>query len=374
VHCADTTYDAERIETDVRRAVDLIGGIRQFVQPGQRVLVKPNLLRRSRPEEAIITHPFVMRAVVRLVQEAGGRPLIFDSPGGILNAAALRGVYETAGLNAVAQETGAELIYDMETTRVAAPEGRLVKALDWHAFLAQVDVIISVAKFKTHGFMGFTGATKNLFGLIPGVTKAMYHVKLRDADQFAEMLLDILAYAKPAFTLMDGVVAMDGNGPSGGDLFPLGVLLSSTDAAALDLVATQLVGLKIGGALPLRAAKGRGLTSGNLEDVEIVGDSFAGARREGFRPARSGISNAAFLPDFARRMLIGQLVASPQATERCKRCNICVQNCPVQAITLPAQGAVKMNLGKCIRCYCCHELCPHRAIELKPAVLSKIIK
>jgi uncharacterized protein (DUF362 family)/NAD-dependent dihydropyrimidine dehydrogenase PreA subunit len=354
--------------------VDLVGGIRRFVQPGQRVLIKPNLLRKSLPEEAIVTHPFVVRAITRLVLEAGGRPLIGDSPGGLFSEAALRGAYQAVGLRAVAEETGAELNYDLNVTRVAVPDGTLMKALEWCQYATQADVIISVPKLKTHGFMGFTGATKNLFGLIPGVTKGAYHAKLRNAEQFAEMLLDILVYARPALTLMDGIVAMDGDGPSGGSPFPLGVLLASSDAIALDVAATQLVGLRLDTVLPLRAAKRRGLTSGLVDDVEIVGDSFAAASRPGFRPARTGISNFEFAPGFLRRAAIGHIVASPHPTDACKRCNICVQNCPVKAIRMPPSGPAQIDLGQCIRCYCCHEMCPHRAIELKLPLLAKLVK
>lgn len=373
VRCDSTTYDLDRVEQAVRRAVDLIGGMALFVQPGQRVLVKPNLLSKSHPSKAIVTHPSVVRAVVRLVQEAGGSVVIGDSPGGSFSEAHLREVYEASGLCAVAAETGATLNFDVGTILVSHPEGRLMKALDLARFATEADVIISLPKLKTHGLFGFTGAVKNLFGLVPGQTKRFYHAKLWNAEQFSEMLLDLVTLVKPAFHLMDGIVGMDGDGPSAGDPFPAGLVLCSTDAVALDLVATQLVGLELDRVVSLRVAKRRGLTTGRVADVDIVGTPFDEARVQGFRPARTGMADYSFVPTFLRRLFIGQLVASPRPSDRCIGCGICVENCPMHAITL-SSNRIQIDLGRCIRCYCCHELCPQNAIDLTRPWLQNVMK
>lgn len=373
VNYADNRYDKLRVEHMVRRAVDLIGGIGRFVQPGQRVLIKPNLLRKSTPDEAIVTHPTVVRAVVRLVQEAGGKPIIGDSPGGPFSPTLLRGVYQSAGLVEVAEETGAELNYDVRAERIPAPEGRLIKMLDICGFALDADVIISLPKLKTHDLMGFTGATKNLFGLVPGVTKAGYHAKLQTLDQFAEMLLDILTAVKPAFHLMDGIVGMDGDGPSAGDPYPAGILLCSTDAVALDLVAVHLTGLPLERVAPLRVARRRGLTTGSIQDVQIVGEPLESVRLEGFRAPGSGARDFSILPHFMRQFFVRQLVASPQVGEKCVGCGICAQNCPMQTIRIEGRRAI-INLSNCIRCYCCHELCPEKAITLKQSWVQRLVR
>jgi len=168
-------------------------------------------------------------------------------------------------------------------------------------------------------------------------------------------------------------VGMDGNGPSAGNPYPLGALLASTDAVALDLVATQLVGLKVEQALTLQAARRRGLTTGRLEDVQIVGDAFSEVQRNGFQPARTHVETLESAPSLLRRLAIGQVVASPRPTERCTGCGVCVQNCPVKAIARRDAGPVQIDLGVCIRCYCCHELCPSRAIDLKEPLLHKLL-
>lgn len=371
VNYADDRYELLRVEQMVRRAVDLIGGIGQFVKAGQRVLIKPNLLRKSTPEEAIITHPTVVRAMVRLVQEAGGVPVIGDSPSGAFAAGRLRGVYADAGLIEVAEETGAELNYDVGAVRVPVPDGRLIKLLDVGQYVAGADVVISLSKLKTHGLMGFTGAVKNLFGVVPGVTKTGYHAKLQSRDQFAEMLLDILEYVRPAFHVMDGIVGMDGDGPSAGSPYPAGILLCSTNAVALDLVATHLAGLPPSTVATLRAARRRGLTAGTVDEVTVVGEPLDSVRLEGFRPAGTGAIDFNIVPDPIRRFCARQLVASPQVTTSCIRCGICAQNCPMHAIEIGAERAV-IDYRRCIRCYCCHEFCPERAIELKQSWVQRL--
>jgi uncharacterized protein (DUF362 family)/Pyruvate/2-oxoacid:ferredoxin oxidoreductase delta subunit len=310
---------------------------------------------------------------VRLVQEAGGRPIIGDSPGGPFSPALLRGVYQSAGLLEVAEETGAELNFDVRAERIPAPEGRLIKMLDICGFALDADVIISLPKLKTHGLMGFTGATKNLFGLVPGVTKAGYHAKLQSLDQFAEMLLDILTAVKPAFHLMDGIVGMDGDGPSAGRPYPAGILLCSTDAVALDLVATHLAGLPLERIAPLRVARRRGLTTGSVQDVQVVGEPLESVRLEGFRAPGSGAKDFSILPQGMRQFFVRQLVASPQVGDACVGCGICAQNCPMQTIRMEGRRAV-INLSNCIRCYCCHELCPEKAITLKQSWVQRLVR
>ena len=407
LRCED--YDVERVEAAVRRAVDLLGGLGQYVRPGQRVLVKPNLLRPSPPEAAATTHPAVVRAVVRLVQEAGATPVIADAPGGGLTTALLKRVYRRTGMIDVAEETGADLSYDLRGVQVPNPNGALLKLIDVMAAVTEADAVINLPKLKTHNLTRLTGAVKNLFGVVPGVLKAAYHARLPKALDFSSGLVDIMLCVRPVLSIMDGIVAMDGNGPSGGDPFPGKVLLASADPVAEDVVAMSLAGWEPLSSPPLQVAAERGLTSGRLDGIELRGDPLEALLFAGFRPgtaaqvdpglvprwlrrfvmpllavrpadgapATSGeIEAAAYdvgtLPRPLRRWAMGQMLVSPQAGSRCTGCGYCAKHCPVQAITV-VDGRARMDLERCIRCYCCHELCPELAVELRRPWLGRLL-
>jgi len=369
VRCAE--YELGAVEEAVRRAIDLVGGTSRYVQPGQRVLLKPNLLRGTPPEAAVCTHPLVVAAVTRLVQEAGGIPVIGDSPGGPLTGALLRPVYQRTGMARVAEETGAELNWDVGQERVSHLDGHLVKSFEIGTYVRRVDVVISLPKLKTHGLMRLTGAVKNLFGTIPGTTKMAYHAKFPEPEQFGEMLLDLATLVRPALSLMDAVVGMDGPGPSGGDPFPIGVLIAGSDPSAVDLVAAELIGAEVEGVYTLRAATRRGLIPPRAEGLDLAGDPLTDLAVRGFRVPYARRTPGR-LVSVLGRLVKRWMVAVPRANARCVACGVCVRNCPVDAIEI-RDGRARMDLKTCIRCYCCHEMCPERAIDLDMPLLGRLI-
>ncbi len=371
VHC--TEYGLEQIEAAVRRSVELLGGMGRFVKPGQRVLVKPNMLSASDPARAVVTHPTVVRAVVKLAQEAGGRVLVADNPFvPPLTRGAWERTYERIGLAAVAAETGAELNTQLIPQQRAHPDGLLIKLVDTTSFLTESDVVISVPKLKTHSFMRFTGAVKNLFGTVPGTIKAGYHVKLQTVDRFADMLLDLASFVRPALTVMDAVVGMDGDGPSAGQPFPIGAILAGPDPVAVDVAALSLVGHDPISVPVVAKAAARGWTTGRAGDLSLLGDNLAALRVTGFHLPPGGRSEMDLVPGFLLPLATRLLVASPHVTERCTGCGVCIANCPVQTIAHVGNRA-QILLPDCIRCYCCHEGCPEHAIELRQSWLGRTL-
>lgn len=407
VRCAN--YEPARVEEALRRALDLLGGIGHYVHPGQRVVLKPNLLRAAPPEAAVTTHPTVVRAMVRLVQEAGATAVIADSPGVPFTSSYLRRVYVKAGMRQVAEETGAELSYDTGVVRVPNPEGGLLKLVDVIAAVTKADAVINLAKLKTHNLTRLTVATKNLFGVVPGVIKVGYHAKLQDAQAFSRGLVDILRCVKPVLSIADAVVAMDGDGPSGGNPFDGQVLLAGPDALAVDVVATALVGWEPLSIPTIKVAADWGLTTGRLEDVELRGDPLESLRFSGFQagsatvvdpglvprrllrfvrsrlavrsfdgqPLEGGVTplqsvDVGTVPSGFRRWATRQLVVMPRAGGRCTGCGFCAERCPVQAIHV-LDGRAHMDPNRCICCYCCHELCPQLAVELRRPWLGRLV-
>jgi ferredoxin len=212
--------------------------------------------------------------------------------------------------------------------------------------------------------MMFTGAVKNLFGMIPGLEKAQFHLKVPDRDDFAEMLVDLLLACHPALCIMDGVVAMEGDGPSGGTPKQVGALIASADAVALDVVASAIAGFDPMDVYTNKAAAGRGLGPLSADDVEIVGEPWRDLAPARFaRPAPDLSRN---LPPRVARWMRKRIASRPvlERREACTNCRTCEKNCPVTAITMSGRKPA-FDYDVCIRCYCCQELCPERAIGLK---------
>jgi uncharacterized protein (DUF362 family)/NAD-dependent dihydropyrimidine dehydrogenase PreA subunit len=313
--------------------------------------------------------------MVQLVLEAGAQPIIGDSPGGPFTAAWVRPMYRTAGWQAVAEETAAILNMDFTDTYVSIPEGKAIKGVELGNYVTSADVVITLPKLKTHGLMHLTGGIKILFGAIPGTLKLAYHAKFPDRQQFADMLIDILNYVQPAFSLMDAIEGMDGAGPTAGSPFSTGAILASADSVALDIAAAGLVKFDPQHIPSIQAAVRRGLSSGKVDDIKFLGDKLSDFNIIGFRsPETRAERNSIriFLGRHLRSLAKDAMVAVPSATSACIACGICERSCPVEAITITDNRA-RMDLKKCIRCYCCHELCPQRAIILKRPLLGRLV-
>jgi uncharacterized protein (DUF362 family)/NAD-dependent dihydropyrimidine dehydrogenase PreA subunit len=366
------SYDPQAVENAFLQSMQGLPDARLLVQPGQRVLLKPNLLQAQPPERGITTHPAVVAAVARWVRNAGATPIIADSPGGLYNQHLLRQLYDVTGMATVARETGALLNYDVGALQVVCPGARAAPTLDALRVAVEADAIINIPKLKTHGLMQLTGAVKNLFGTVPGVIKGAYHARFASVERFAAMLVDIASYYRPILTVMDAVVAMEGDGPSGGDLRDVSVLLTSTDAVAVDVVAASIMGMPPLGVPTIAAAVRRRLATGHVEDIRLLGATLGDVRVAGFKQPRTAGQRVRMIPDVVPSWITNALLARPQAGPLCTGCGVCAENCPMQAITVVDQRA-RTDLNRCIRCYCCHELCPVDAVELHHSILGRLV-
>jgi len=368
-------YD-QVVEKQIREGIEELGGMSAFVKPGQRVLLKVNLLMKKTPEQAVTTHPSVIEAVVKLVQEAGGIPIIGDSPGGPYTVNALNSIYERCGMKELADRTGAILNENVEQVTVPHPLGKVMKSLTVTKVVADADVIIPISKLKTHSLMTFTGAVKVLFGVIPGLLKAEYHVKLQKPDDFAEMLVDICTWVKPTLNIMDGCLAMEGDGPSSGVPRKVGALLMSTDPYALDVVATNLIGLKPESIPTIMAARKRGFIS-RMNEVELKGDDPSLWHIQDYLLPKSIMVNVDKVPKVILNFVLNRVRSRPVFNyEECIGCKDCYNNCPPKAIEMrkyKGRLAPFVDSAKCISCFCCQELCPKEAIGIKKPFLGNLL-
>ncbi len=376
VQCKD--YD--QVEDKLAALLDLMGGIGRFAKQGEKIVLKVNLLREARPEEAVSTHPSVVAAVGRLAKEAGAIPVIADSPGGGYRYThkTLDKIYHTNRMHEAADQAGIAVNWDTTSRPVSYADGILTKHFDIITPVYQADAVFNLCKMKTHLFTVMTGAIKNIFGVIPGLTKTGYHAKLHDVQRFAGMLLDLSQYVSPRLTIMDAVVAMEGDGPGTGDPRPLGLLIGSENPLALDVAATEIMGLKRTENPVIMEAERRALKPNRLEDIEVIGADLADVRVPDFKRTRVsagtfGLDRMPWYQRLLEPLFKNAFTVQPRVIwHRCIACGTCIEGCPMEAISFVDERA-SIEDDKCIRCYCCHEICPEEAIGLHSSWLYQLI-
>jgi uncharacterized protein (DUF362 family)/Pyruvate/2-oxoacid:ferredoxin oxidoreductase delta subunit len=358
-------YNPARVQNALQLLLEPLGGIGSYVKPGQNVLIKPNLLSGKAPEKAVTTHPEIVRQVILLAQGAGGIVSVGDSPG----LGKPENVARKCGILDVIKETGAHFAPFEESVPINL-EAATFHNLEVAREALEADIIINLPKLKTHQMMGYTGAVKNLFGLVVGMRKARLHLQAgTDKAFFALMLLELAERFKPALSIMDAVVGMEGDGPGNGDPVQLGALLASPHTLALDTVATAMVNLQEQHIWTQRVARQTGRQGVSLHELELHGVPLATLKTTRFRPATNADVNFG-LPTPVKNLLKNAITAQPEITRDCQRCGHCITHCPPQAMTQDARG-IKIDYGRCIRCFCCQELCPYGAIITQQGVLLR---
>ena len=375
VRCED--YEFENVRKAVCEALDGIDAIKLKITKGSSVLVKTNLLMRKSPNDAVTTHPMVVEAIVRYLQDIGCKVIIGDSPGGPFTERNLKSVYKAAGMIEVAEKTGCELNYDTSVLEISNPDAKRLKNMQIIKVAKEVDFVVSAAKLKTHGMMIYTGAVKNLFGVIPGLVKADYHLRLNSVDNFADHLVDICEAVKPVFSIIDGIDGMEGDGPSAGEKRHVGLVLASESPYALDAAASSIIGMEPMIVPTVRAAMERHLFSGDLRDIQIKGVQLEEINIAPFKLPSSVNVNfvGGRVPKVFERVILNTLRPKPVFNyDLCVSCGDCKRSCPPGIIDM-SSGKPVPDLNKCIRCFCCHELCPKKAVDIKKHWLyDKVLK
>ncbi|MBU1088176.1 MAG: DUF362 domain-containing protein [Candidatus Omnitrophica bacterium] len=350
IRCAD--YELNKLYQSVKQSVDAQGGIDRFIKTGQSVLLKPNFLKIARPEEAVITHPEFIRAVIRLVKTVTDKIFIGDSPGGLVK---IEDIYEQCGIRKVAQEENVELVRFDKIKQIGG--------IPFASIKDEVDVVISLPKLKTHNLTSLTCAIKNVFGLVPGLYKVHCHKKAPNFQIFAQELVRIYSMAVPNLSIIDGVLAMQGEGPSGGDPYKLGLVIASADAVAADSVVAKIIGLKPFSVPSIKLAHEMKLGQADLNNIQISGELIDEVSVRDF--ALPKIMGLYKLPNF---LLKGILRLIPLMltidADKCNNCLICAKICPQKTIE-QLNSKVKINPKNCILCLCCSEMCPNNAIYLR---------
>ncbi|MEG1322732.1 MAG: DUF362 domain-containing protein [Ruthenibacterium sp.] len=367
--CAVPSYDDKLILDAFSRILDACPAAKALCATS-KVLLKPNLLAKHVPEHAVTTHPAVLRGAILALQARGVTQItVADSSGGLYNAIGMNAIYKQSGLAAVCSETGAALYLDCASTQ-RQTDGKIVRSFNLIQPVLNADFILNLPKFKTHMMTGMTGAVKNLFGTVPGLQKAEFHMRFPEKEMFGEMLVDLCETVRPQLTVIDGIVGMEGDGPAGGAPRDIGVLLGGENPYTLDLALCRMMGLDAMAVPFLKAAHMRGLCDAVFDTALLTGDVDAAAPLRDFKLPESyaAINFSARAPRALRWAVppVEKLLAPhPHILKSaCIGCGKCAEICPVNAIVIHNKIA-RIAPKNCIRCFCCHEMCPAKAIKVR---------
>jgi len=344
---------------DCRAAVERAFELFPVVIQGRKVVIKPNVLRASYPEEAITTHPAVLEAVVRAVEARGAALIIVGDNGGLMAYGANEASFDRCGLIAAScghyKNIGLEAV---DKTFDPSFGGKVSISKD----IAEADVFISLPKFKTHGLTCMTGAIKNSYGLLLGAQKAQFHKLSGGPARFHAMLPEVYALRVPDLIIMDAVVGMQGNGPASTDLRYIGRILAADNGVALDAVVARMMGVDPATLGFLVKAKAMGLGDYREEAITLDGTLTPIADFKTPPVSEHLPEHRINLESLVDERLTYRPLADP---EKCSRCGLCIEQCPQHALAFGDAGLPVVDMALCIACYCCQEMCPEKAMTLQ---------
>lgn len=367
VVAACPSYEEATVEVAVDEVFDLLGGIGRFVRPGCTVLIKPNLLSAYAPAAAVTTHPMLVHELVDRCEAAGaGRIWVGDSPAG---EHAEEHLWEVTGLRDALAGTRAQL-KSWSGPKQTVPCGPDLLVIP--AWFSEVEVLISLPKLKTHSLTTLTCGIKNVFGIVAGQAKAMSHARHPSPRAMSDFLVEVFGTLRPHLTIADAVVVMEGDGPTAGNVRPLGVLLASGDAVALDAVACEVLGLKPEQVRMVRRAGERGYGAADRRRLQVTGSGTALLAETRLKPSLARYLR--FIPERAFNIGARLLRLRPRVVAAaCVKCGICAGICPRSAIAMePGFGLPVVDPRRCIVCFCCVECCPRKAMALQSFITPVI--
>lgn len=330
---------------------------------GKRVMIKPNFLEWKGAEIPVCVDPQLLVNLCRIIKDEGAAFIaVIENPA--VKSAPV--IVEKMGITSELENLGVEVKNCGDYQYVDMPENSAFRRMELASEYRDFDLVIDFAKAKTHAMMTLTLAVKNLFGLIRGSERLGWHLAVgRDFSRFADMLIDIYLLVKPHISIIDAIVAMEGNGPGSGTPVQLNFIACSSDAAALDASVAEKMG--VNDLLTVQRAAARGIDTsfadhGDIPDIHPV---------QLPAPPQPALEWGVYFPPKLREFLRKRMVASPKLTpSRCIGCGMCAKMCPPQSLKM-VDGKPVFKLNECIRCFCCQEHCPCGAITSREGRLMK---
>uniref|UniRef100_A0A7V3ZKA9 DUF362 domain-containing protein n=1 Tax=Dictyoglomus thermophilum TaxID=14 RepID=A0A7V3ZKA9_DICTH len=363
-------YEKESLKDKIRNA------LKYFDLPefkAKRILIKPNLLMASSPDKAITTHPVLIEAIIEVLKEKEvGEIFIGDTPGN--TSTNLDYLYKITGMKEIAERQKVNLV-NLYTYGVINIKSEVAENIPITKFIKDVDYIINVPKLKTHTFMLMTCVIKNTFGLVPGMNKSRMHAIAINPENFAKILVEIFNEVNPIINIVDGIVGMEGEGPSAGNPRKFGKIIIGKDPVAVDVISSLLLGYKPEEIYTNVIAHKKGLGEIELDKIEVIGEEKDKIYNPDVAKVKSFYNLSKKVPSFMGNIasfLYNKLIRQYPVIEdkKCIKCRICENSCPNKAITYTPERMV-IDYKKCISCFCCHELCPQKAISLEKSLLAR---
>lgn len=368
-------YEKQKVTAAIKRHFELLK-LGEIIKPNMRVLLKPNLLMKRRPEEITTTHPLIIGAIAKCLHDTGVTAIVLaDSPGGPYSKSALKGIYDTCGMTDICKEYNIILNDDFTSYVQKCENGKMVKEFTLITPVKQADFIIDVARLKTHAMTTLSGGVKNLFGTIPGLMKPEFHWRFPELPDFCEMLLDLCEVVAPNVTFVDAITAMEGDGPSGGTPKSTNMIISSKSPYCTDLALCKVMSLSPSEVLTVKGAIERGVSPKSFDELEIIGDELL-IYNDFKMPKAKNISFDDHVPKLIQKpvyYIINKFLSARPIIKKseCVGCRKCAQSCPANVISMKS-GKAHIDKSKCIKCFCCHEMCPVKAIDIKRFPLFKL--
>ena len=374
------TYSPDVVKDKILQGLNLLG-----IDPGcfrtARVALKPNLLTAVPPESAVVTHPGFFEAVARIVIDHGGKPVLIESPA----VASLKNAIRKAGYLPIIDKLGIEVADTFPVEKISYEHGTRFKYFEISRAFHDVDMIVNIPKFKTHGLTYISAAVKNLFGAVPGMRKSQMHLRFPDKREFSEFILDLYGAILTRFDkqgailhILDAIVSLEGQGPgTSGSPRKTGAIIIGEDALALDYVAVNLAGLDVNLVATLTSGLAREFGVCSQDEIRVHGERIEDMRMHDFLPTKSAGVPLFLRGSFLRRIMKNLFVEKPSPLEdACTLCYQCRNICPADAISV-AKGDNKVpqfDYSRCIRCFCCQEICPEAAITIRKAKMQWLLR
>ena len=368
-------YDADEIEKKIRPIFD---GFKMTVRIGKdkKVLLKPNMLSASRPDEHITTHPAIVEAVARILKDRGAKIFLGDSPGAeiVRDFIGYRKALIKTGFMDIIDKYGITPLHFTTSTRFGLKSNHMFKDIEIAEQLKDMDAIVNLPKLKTHVRMYLTLCVKNIFGTVVGKKKVQWHFEAgKNSRIFARILSEIYDTVKPSFHVLDGIDGIEGDGRSSNSIRHMGLIMLGEDGVAIDRIVCEILGADPKKLLTLDACEALGCGKTDLPEINIVGEKIEDVKVKDFKFPTCEIivdeQSEGFLRQYVKKLVMPKPASDK---EKCVLCCGCEDVCPAKAITIKNKK-VRIDYRKCINCFCCKEMCDHNAMRLKKSIFYKFI-